>query len=69
PIRHLDHIQPASQNGPTTLANGQGLCVTCNETKDAKGWISAVVPGPRHTICITTPNQHTFHTTAPPPPR
>ncbi|MCL2595448.1 MAG: DUF222 domain-containing protein [Promicromonosporaceae bacterium] len=69
PIRHLDHIQPHSKGGPTTITNGQGLCITCNETKDTPGWKSEVVPGPRHTVRTTTPSQYTFHSTTPPPPQ
>jgi hypothetical protein len=26
PIRHADHVQPHEDGGPTTIANGQGLC-------------------------------------------
>jgi HNH endonuclease len=33
PIRHIDHITPWANDGPTTLANGQGLCAQCNLEK------------------------------------
>jgi hypothetical protein len=38
PVRHTDHIQPASQDGTTTADNGQGLCEACNYAKQAPGW-------------------------------
>jgi hypothetical protein len=37
PIRHADHIRPAAEGGPTSAANGQGLCAHCNLTKEALG--------------------------------
>jgi hypothetical protein len=33
PIRHIDHITPWADEGPTTLVNGQGLCAQCNLDK------------------------------------
>ena len=33
PIRHTDHVDPHSNGGPTSIANGRGTCVWCNETK------------------------------------
>ncbi len=33
PIRHIDHITPWADDGPTTLRNGQGLCAQCNLDK------------------------------------
>lgn len=46
PIRHLDHIQPHAEGGPTTAANGQGLCVRCNLVKDLPGFHARVIhPG------------------------
>ncbi|MGN6440817.1 MAG: hypothetical protein ACTHL6_02825, partial [Arthrobacter sp.] len=54
--------------GPTTAANGQGLCEACNHTKEAPGWTAKPVPGPRHTVATTTPTGHTYHSTAPPLP-
>ena len=32
PIRHLDHIVPHNDGGPTTTDNGAGLCEACNHT-------------------------------------
>ncbi|WP_373427929.1 HNH endonuclease [Arthrobacter globiformis] len=68
PIRHLDHIVPWHENGPTSLANGTGLCEACNHTKELPGWKAQPRPGPRHTIELTTPTGHTYHSTAPPLP-
>ncbi|WP_354350169.1 DUF222 domain-containing protein [Pseudarthrobacter sp. PvP090] len=68
PIRHFDHIIPWHHNGTTTRNNGAGLCEACNHTKELPGWSSRPRPGPRHTLDVTTPTGHTYHSTAPPPP-
>lgn len=66
PIRHLDHAQDHDQGGPTSAANGQGLCEACNHAKQARGWRARPRPGPRHTIETVTPTGHTYRSTAPP---
>ncbi|MGP4032166.1 DUF222 domain-containing protein [Pseudarthrobacter sp. 1C304] len=68
PIRHLDHIVPWHDGGETTATNGAGLCEACNHTKETPGWRVQPRPGPRHTLNITTPTGHTYHSTAPPLP-
>ena len=69
PIRHLDHIIPWHVGGSTTISNGAGLCEACNHTKEAPGWSAQPRPGPgRHTLQLTTPSGHTYHSTAPPLP-
>ncbi|MFE4544296.1 HNH endonuclease [Arthrobacter sp. NPDC056727] len=68
PIRHHDHIIPWHDDGPTSLANGAGLCEACNHTKELPGWKAQPRPGPRHTFEITTPTGHTYRSTAPPLP-
>jgi 5-methylcytosine-specific restriction endonuclease McrA len=68
PIRHLDHIIPWHNDGPTSQENGAGLCEACNHTKELPRWKAKPTPGPRHTIEITTPTGHTYHSTAPPLP-
>ncbi|WP_438502326.1 HNH endonuclease [Arthrobacter pityocampae] len=70
PIRHYDHIIPWHTNGPTTLANGAGLCEACNHTKELDGWDSRphAELGERHGLTVTTPTGHTYHSTAPPLP-
>jgi hypothetical protein len=68
PIRHLDHIVPHHAGGQTTSTNGAGLCEACNHTKETPGWNAIPRPGPRHTLELTTPTGHTYHSTAPPLP-
>ncbi len=68
PIRHLDHIVPWHNGGTTSLSNGAGLCEACNHTKEAPGWSAQPRPGPRHTLQLTTPTGHSYHSTAPPLP-
>ncbi|MFF2604991.1 HNH endonuclease [Arthrobacter koreensis] len=76
PIRHIDHIEPHAEGGPTSYANGQGLCEACNQAKEAPGWNSSSTPvssrrndvSPRHTVRTTTPTGHTYISTAPPLP-
>ncbi|MGP4032735.1 DUF222 domain-containing protein [Pseudarthrobacter sp. 1C304] len=68
PIRHLDHINPWHDGGETTATNGAGLCEACNHTKETPGWRAQPRPGPRHTLNVTTPTGHTYHSTAPPLP-
>ena len=68
PIRHFDHIIPWHRGGPTTQANGAGLCEACNHTKETPGWSVRPRPGPRHTIEVQTPTGHSDHSTAPPLP-
>lgn len=38
PIRHADHVVPTRDDGAADAANGQGLCETCNQAKEAPGW-------------------------------
>mgnify|MGYP003111685728 CR=1 FL=1 len=68
PIRHFDHIIPWHHGGTTSHSNGAGLCEACNHTKEIPGWSSRPRPGPRHTLQVTTPTGHTYHSTAPPLP-
>ncbi len=68
PIRHIDHIIPWHHGGPTTQANGAGLCEACNHTKETPGWTAKPRPGTRHSIEIRTPTGHTYQSTAPPLP-
>lgn len=64
-IRHHDHVTPHAEGGETSAANSQGLCVACNQAKEAPGWSSQVVPGERHTVEITTPSGHRYRSRAP----
>lgn len=45
PIRHYDHIRPFREGGLTSAENIQGLCVACNQAKEAPGWDSVVTDG------------------------
>lgn len=63
PIRHHDHVAPHALNGPTSEANGQGLCAGCNVTKESPGWRSTATrdgPGLRHTVTTITPSGHNY---------
>ena len=68
PIRHVDHITRAADGGETSADNGQGLCETCNHTKEAPGWSTRRLPGPRHPVETTTPTGHGYRSRAPDPP-
>lgn len=66
PIRHLDHIRPYRDKGPTTADNGQGLCERCSYTKEMPGWQTTVTTTAPHTTRITTPTGHTYASRPPP---
>ena len=65
PIRHTDHVDAHADGGPTSEANGQGLCEHCNHAKQALGWSARPRPGPRHTVETVTPTGHRYWSTAP----
>jgi hypothetical protein len=71
-IRHLDHILRHRNHGPTTLANGRGTCARGNYIREMPGWrvdlIHSGLEGRPHTISVTTPTGHTYHSRAPDPP-
>ena len=73
PIAHADHVRPHAEGGPTSAANGQGLCVRCNLVKEEPGWSSEVLHdgldltgAQPHTVRTTTPTGHRYGSTAPP---
>ena len=70
PIRHTDLITPAHHGGPTSVANGQGYCETCNHTKQAPGWATRAVDNDDgvHEVETTTPTGHVYRSRAPDPP-
>lgn len=70
PIRHIDHITPVAAGGPTTFANGQGLCAGCNHAKQPSGWVTRTVADPsgRHAVESITPTGHAYRSVAPRPP-
>jgi hypothetical protein len=70
PIRHADHPLPVAVGGETTAENAQGLCVSCNQAKEATGWTASTQragPAP-HTVVTTTPTGHRYSSAAPAPP-
>lgn len=71
PIRHTDHAAPAERHGPTTAANGEGLCEACNYAKQAAGWTvrTCVDESGTHTAQVTTPTGASYQSTAPPQPK
>jgi hypothetical protein len=67
PIRHIDHPVPVELGGPTSEANGQGLCEACNYTKQAPGWQDQPEPeGAGSSVHTITPTGHVY-TSLPPP--
>jgi hypothetical protein len=72
PIRHLDHIVPYRDGGPTTYANGRGVCERHNQIREMPGWtVETVHAGPSGhpaVIATTTPTGHTYLSPAPNPP-
>jgi hypothetical protein len=71
-IRHLDHILRHRDRGPTTLGNGRGTCARGNYVREMPGWkidlIFDGLHGKPHTISVTTPTGHTYHSRSPDPP-
>ena len=71
PVRHGDHVVPHAQGGPTSAANGQGLCEACNYTKEAPGWAARPTHDSRagrHQVEISTPTGHRYRSRPPPQP-
>jgi len=64
PVRHVDHVEPHADGGPTSALNAQGLCEACNYAKKAHRWRAR--PGPDGSVTTTLPTGRTF-TTRPPP--
>ncbi|MFJ4029247.1 DUF222 domain-containing protein [Paenarthrobacter sp. NPDC089989] len=70
PIRHIDHIVPWQNRGPTSSHNGAGLCEQCNHTKENPGWTAKPLAYGTgvHTLDMTTPTGHAYRSKAPPLP-
>ncbi len=70
PIAQADHVRAHADGGPTTAANGQGLCVRCNLVKEEPGWEADVLASgsdaPPHRVRLTTPTGHTHESVAAP---
>ena len=56
PIRHIDHLLPWAQGGPTSLWNAGGKCEACNYASNAPGWTTSVMPD--GTLRVTAPTGH-----------
>jgi hypothetical protein len=73
PIRHLDHVHRRVDGGPTTMANGRGLCERGNYVHEMPGWQATVIEDGRHghphTVVITTPPAAATPTVHPNRPR
>ena len=63
PIRDLDHIHDHARGGPTSAANGQGLCQRGNLVRDMPGWTSTGTGRHRR---LTTPTGHHYDSHPPP---
>lgn len=72
PIRDHDHVQRHTDDGPTSIDNGLGVCRRFNLVKEMPGWSTRVIhghgpPGSHpHTVEITTPTGKTYRSTSPP---
>jgi Domain of unknown function (DUF222) len=73
PIRHLDHVDPYRDGGPTSAANGAGLCERGNYAKDMPGWSRRVITtsagagsNQRRVLEVTTPTGHRYTSKSPP---
>lgn len=72
PVRHADHVVRAAAGGPTSAANGQGLCEACNYAREAPGWRALPGPDPElgagQEVEVTTPTGHRYRSRPPPLP-
>ncbi len=70
PIRHIDHITPARDGGPTSYHNGRGVCEHHNYLHEMPGWKVTTVSqtGEPHTTITTTPTGQHYLSRAPNPP-
>lgn len=66
PIRDTDHAEAHSAGGPTSTANGQGLCEACNHAKQAPAWRARPSPATAgHQVETTTPTGHAYRSQPP----
>lgn len=68
PLRHGDHVRRSEDGGPTSLWNGRGVCVRCNQSREAPGWSAHTSSGvdETHEVTLTTPTGHDYASQAPP---
>lgn len=68
PIRHLDHINQHRRGGPTTEANGRGVCERGNYVRELPGWHIRLLDPDTHTVVTSTPTGHEYVSNPPEPP-
>jgi hypothetical protein len=67
PVRHADHVVGVALGGPTSAANGQGLCARHNLVKALPGWAAVVsTSGTEAVVVTTTPTGHRYRSPVPP---
>lgn len=54
-IRHSDHVVPHHRGGPTSYANGQGLCARCNLLKEHGLWILSALTAAQRSADLRNP--------------
>ncbi|MEV4900366.1 DUF222 domain-containing protein [Citricoccus sp. NPDC055426] len=57
PVKHVDHVTPYRDGGPTSASNASGLCARCNYSKENPAW-SHASDGDR--LAVTTPTGHRY---------
>ncbi|MEV4901473.1 DUF222 domain-containing protein [Citricoccus sp. NPDC055426] len=57
PVKHVDHVTPYRDGGPTSASNASGLCARCNYSKEDPAW-SHASDGDR--LAVTTPTGHRY---------
>ncbi len=68
PVAHIDHIHGYAEGGQSELANGAGLCESCNYLKETPGWTATVIESSGHVIEFATPTGHRYRSKPPPAP-
>lgn len=63
-IKDCDHRIPWARGGPTSWANGNGLCKACNLRKELPGWSHRGTPD---ALTVITPTGHQYTTPTLPP--
>lgn len=66
PVRHVDHVLRHRERGPTSAANAQGLCESCNQGKEQAGLHQR--PRLDGSVLTTTPTGHGYRSHRPRPP-
>lgn len=62
-VKHIDHAVPYRDGGPTSFANGSGLCERCNYTKEYPDWCHEATT---EDLVVTTPTGHRYRQSTPP---